>query len=165
MAVPTRKRTSCVRPDNIRASLPSVVVHKRRSRARGEVSREERELFAREFARVLRSLPAQVEKLLQNIPLAVDDYPTTDVLEEMAVESDELFGLYIGTPPVVRSVGQAGEPGDIIHIYRLALLRDAGSDAGVVNQERLREQIFKTLLHELGHYHGLDENDLDRLGY
>ncbi|HLB30910.1 MAG TPA: metallopeptidase family protein [Gammaproteobacteria bacterium] len=140
-------------------------MRKVRRRAAGTVTPAERELFDREFAEVLRTLPPVARKLLQTIPVAVDDYPSAEIQAEMEVEDDELFGLYTGTPAIERSFDQAGTPGDVIHIYRLALLRDASERKGTIDVKRLREQIQTTLLHELGHYHGFDDDSLDRLGY
>ena len=49
-----------------------------------------------------------------------------------------------------------------IHIYRLGIVREAG---GWSNTDEIREQIRITILHEVGHEMGLDEDDLDELGY
>ncbi|MBF8270892.1 MAG: hypothetical protein HW386_2601 [Gammaproteobacteria bacterium] len=129
------------------------------------ITRLERALFDRLFKQVLHTLPAAARDLLKTIPVAVDDYASTEIQSEMQVDSDELFGLYTGTPPVERSIEHVGALEDVIHIYRLALLLDASTRTGRINQARLRRQIRTTLLHELGHYHGFDEDELDRLGY
>lgn len=136
-----------------------------RRRAAGAITPAERELFDREFAEILRTLPPPARKLLQTIPVAVDDYPSAEIQAEMEVDEDELFGLYTGTPEIERSFDQAGSVSDMIHIYRLALLRDASERTGKIDVRRLREQIQTTLLHELGHYHGFDDDHLDGLGY
>lgn len=136
-----------------------------RRRAAGAITPAERELFDREFAEILRTLPPPARKLLQTIPVAVDDYPSPEIQAEMEVVEDELFGLYTGTPEIERSFDQAGSVSDVIHIYRLALLRDAAERTGKIDVRRLREQIQTTLLHELGHYHGFDDDHLDGLGY
>lgn len=129
------------------------------------LTRQERALFDRLFKQVFHTLPAAARDLLKTISVAVEDYPTTVIQTEMKVDNDELFGLYIGTPPVERSIEHVGSPGDVIHIYRLALLLDATTRTGRIDQDRLRKQIRITLLHELGHYHGFDEDELGRLGY
>jgi predicted Zn-dependent protease with MMP-like domain len=128
-------------------------------------TRRERALFDRIFRQVLHTLPAAARAQLQTIPIAVDDFPAPDLRVELDAGSEDLFGLYTGTPPIVRSIEHAGELEDVIHVYRLALLRDARTSSGRINQRRLRAQIRTTLLHELGHYHGFDEDDLERLGY
>ena len=129
------------------------------------ITRRERALFDRLFKQVFHTLPAAARDLLKTIPVAVDDYPATGIQTEMDVDSDELFGLYTGTPPVERSIEHVGSPGDVIHLYRLALLLDATNRPGRLGHRPLRQQIRITLLHELGHYHGFDEDELDRLGY
>lgn len=136
-----------------------------RKRSAGAITPAERELFDREFAEALRTLPPPARKLLQTIPVAVDDYPSPEIQAEMEVDEDELFGLYTGTPEIERSFDQAGSVSDVIHIYRLALLRDAAERKGTIDVRRLREQIKVTILHELGHYHGFDDDHLDGLGY
>lgn len=129
------------------------------------ITRRQRALFERLFKQVLHTLPAAARDLLQTMPVAVDDYPSAEVQDEMDVAVDELFGLYTGTPATERSLEQVGVPEAVIHIYRLALLSDAMNRSGRVDQRRLRRQIRTTLLHELGHHHGFDEDKLDRLGY
>jgi predicted Zn-dependent protease with MMP-like domain len=145
------------------------VMHRRTSRIHGTpaggITRRERELFDREFKRVLRALPAAARESLQAVPVVVDDCPSAEVQSEMGVAGDDLFGLYTGTPLIERSIDHVGAPADVIHIYRLALLRDAATRDGAVDRNRLREQIRVTLLHELGHYHGFDEDRLEELGY
>ena len=129
------------------------------------ITRQERALFDRLFKQVFHTLPAAARDLLKIIAVAVEDFPATAIQSEMEVDSDELFGLYTGTPPVARSLEHVGEPGDVIHIYRLALLLDPTTRTGRIDQNRLRQQLRITLLHELGHYHGFGEDELDQLGY
>lgn len=73
-------------------------------------------------------------------------------------EVPTLLGLYEGVPLTERHANHWGPP-DCIHIYRDALCQYSRSE------EELVEQIRVTVLHEVGHFFGMDEDDLDRLGY
>ena len=145
--------------------MPAPIMRRPDRTPPSRINLAQRYLFDQLFKRVLRSLPAAARALLKTIPVVVEDYPSAEVLAEMDAERDELFGLYTGTPGIEQSHAQSGVTGDVIYIYRLALLRDATYRRGRVDQKRLREQMQTTLLHELGHYHGFDEDALDRLGY
>ena len=69
-----------------------------------------------------------------------------------------LLGLYVGIPLIDRYGGEPVLP-DCIYIYREPILRMCDSYDAVVSEVRI------TLLHEIGHYLGLEEHDLHRLGY
>ena len=105
--------------------------------------------FDDHVAAALDSLPPHLAAALDNIAVVVEDeHP----------EDPDLFGLYEGTPLPERG-DMAGALPDRITIYRLPL-EDEFDDPGVLEQE-----IRITVLHELGHYFGLDENRLAELGY
>jgi predicted Zn-dependent protease with MMP-like domain len=129
------------------------------------ITPRQRELFDREFDRVMAALPRRARALLEAVSLAVEDYPSREIQAEMGVRRDELCGLYTGTPITEQSFDLAGQPSDLIHIYREGILALATGPRGQVDLGELREQIRTTVLHELGHYHGMDEDDLDALGY
>jgi len=97
----------------------------------------------------LDSLPPHIAGALRNVAVVVEDENPED---------PELFGLYHGVPLPERG-DMAGMPPDTISIYRIPL-EDSFPDP-----EELREEIRITVLHELAHYFGLDENRLAELGY
>jgi predicted Zn-dependent protease with MMP-like domain len=66
---------------------------------------------------------------------------------------------------IERSIEAPAELSDCVTIYRLGLMRMATTPRGRIAREELKRQIRITILHELGHYHGLDEQDLDELGF
>jgi len=86
---------------------------------------------------------------------------------------DDLYGLHSGTALTERSVEAPPDLPDQIMLFRGPLFRLAGPGASLhptrrkrtKERETLREQVRITLLHEIGHHFGLDEEDLDRLGY
>jgi predicted Zn-dependent protease with MMP-like domain len=127
---------------------------------------QERERFDQQLQQVLDTLPAQVHDLLEQVPLHVEDYPSPQVMAELGVEyRDELCGLYTGIPLGQRSIAHSGNLPDVVTIYREGILATAADSRGRVRPTRLRSQIRITILHELAHYHGLTEKDLEELGY
>jgi predicted Zn-dependent protease with MMP-like domain len=130
------------------------------------VNRREREWFDRHLDHVLARMPPLVHELIHKVPLHVEDYPAPDVLEERGAEyRDDLCGLFTGIPLTDRSIEHSGTLPDVVTIYREGIVAAATDEDGRVSGKRLREEIRITILHELGHYHGLSEEDLDRLGY
>ena len=97
----------------------------------------------------LDSLPPEIAAGLRNVAVVVEDENRED---------PDLFGLYEGVPLPERG-DDAGSLPDRIAIYRLPL-EDEFPDP-----EDLRREIRITVLHELGHYFGLDEDRLAELGY
>ena len=99
----------------------------------------------------LDSLPEDIAAALENVAV---------VIEEENPEDPDLFGLYSGTPlPERTSQSVAGLP-DKISIYRLPLEDEFGHDP-----ELLEREIRITVLHELGHYFGIEEHRIAELGY
>lgn len=130
------------------------------------VSDEERELFDGLLTDVLSELPQRLRDKLEEVPLIVEDYPDDDVLEEMGVDDPgSLCGLHTGIPLTERSVEHSGTIPDTIYIYREGILNQSLDERGYVDDTELRRQIRITVLHEIGHHFGLDEDDLRELGY
>ena len=121
-----------------------------RSDARGE--RQFRQLVAEALDRI----PAEFAKLLDNVAVVVEEEPSEEDLSEVGLdarEGDELLGLYHGTPLDARGF-EYGELPDRVVIYRGPILRIARTRAEVIRQ------VQETVLHELGHHFGLEEEDL-----
>ncbi|HLA85182.1 MAG TPA: metallopeptidase family protein [Thermoguttaceae bacterium] len=115
---------------------------------------------------VLEELPHMVHELIERVPLHVEDYPSREVLRETGIRRrDELCGLYTGIPLTERSVSQSGNLPDVVTIYREGILAAARGTGGRISIAELRRQIRITILHELAHHHGLDEDELRQLGY
>lgn len=128
----------------------------------------DRERFDELLEQVLAELPESVTRLLDDVPLIVEDYPSEKVLQDMGLSyRDELCGLYTGVPLIERSVEQSGHLTDCVTLYREGIVRVAREEdpARRIHKENVRRQIRITILHELGHHHGLDEEELDELGY
>jgi predicted Zn-dependent protease with MMP-like domain len=97
----------------------------------------------------LDSLPPKLAGALENVAV---------VVREENAEDPDLLGLYEGTPLPERTSGAAPLP-DQITIYRLPL------EESFPDPEELEEEIRITVLHELAHYFGIDEERLEQLGY
>ena len=97
----------------------------------------------------LDSLPPEVADALRNVAVVVEDQNADD---------PELLGLYEGVPLPERG-DDAGSLPDTITIYRRPL------EAEFRDPQELQHEIRITVLHEIGHYFGLDEERLAQLGY
>jgi len=93
-------------------------------------------------------LPAWLQPALDDVAVVVED---------VASDDPDLYGEYLGVPYGLDSTGALPA---LIHIYERPLVRDFGGDA-----EALRRQVEITLVHELGHHLGMEEERLDELGY
>src|SRR5688572_12985079 len=134
--------------------------------SRRMLSDRDRAYFDEHCDAVLAQLPRDVLRLLDEVPLYVEDHPSREVMREMNVaDPTQLMGLHTGISLMDRRIEQSGYLPNHIFIYRLGLLTLTDDLEGPERDAELRHQIRITILHELGHYHGLDEDDLDELGY
>ena len=78
---------------------------------------------------------------------------------ELDPEGEGLLGLYLGTPLPERGVDYAGELPDVVYIFRRPHL-----ELGLPHAE-LRDEIAKTLIHEIAHYFGIDDDHLEDIGW
>lgn len=125
-----------------------------------------RRRFDEQFESILEQMPPIIHQLIERVPLHVEDYPSDDVMDQTGVEYiDDLCGLYTGIPIGDKSVSHSGTMPDVITIYREGILSASADSHGRISTKRLREQIRITILHEIGHHHGMTEEDLRGLGY
>ena len=116
--------------------------------------------FERLVERALEELPAQFAEFLEEVPLEIRRRPTRKQLERVGLDEDHLLlGLYDGIPLTMRSVEHSGVRPAVIYIFTEDV--ELASDS----EEDLVEQVRTTVLHEIGHHFGMDEDDLDELGY
>jgi predicted Zn-dependent protease with MMP-like domain len=107
--------------------------------------------------RALEGLPPELAELLDNVAIVVDEWPYLSP-PLVAEEKDTLYGLYEGVPLTERGAGYYGILPDKITIFRGPLERDFCLDA-------LEEQIRITVVHEVAHHFGFDEDRLEELGW
>jgi predicted Zn-dependent protease with MMP-like domain len=130
------------------------------------VNARDRDRFDRLLEEVIEALPRGVRDLMERVPVIVDDVPDEQTLDEMGEEDElDLLGLHSGTPFTEESVEAAPEVPPDIRLYREGIVEHAGGWDQPDADDRVREEVRITLLHEIGHQFGLDEDDLDRLGY
>ncbi len=111
-------------------------------------------------------MPPLVHQLLEKIPLHVEDYPSREVMKEKGIsDRRELCGLFTGLAITEKSIDVPASLPDVVTLYREGILEAARDAWGRITGESLREQIRITLLHELAHFHGLNEQELEELGY
>lgn len=103
----------------------------------------------------LSRLPQWVRDALNNIELLVEEEAGAD----LDPDGEGLLGLYVGLPLPERGVDYAGELPDVIYLFRRPHL-ELGLD-----QDGLRQEIAKTLIHEIAHYFGIDDDHLDEIGW
>ena len=116
--------------------------------------------FSRALREALSELPPMFHDALANVAVVVEEWPPGDLLDELGVTPDDtLYGYYHGVPLPERSVQDSGLLPDMISLYRGPLVED------FPDRTELCRQIRITLLHEIGHYFGMDEEELSRLGY
>jgi tetratricopeptide (TPR) repeat protein len=109
-----------------------------------------------EIDAVLATLPPARRARVQTVPIEIADRPTLDDLRSVQPPfPPTILGLYRGMPD---GVEVPGAPPRAIVLYRLNLGR------AVRTRDELREQVKETLLHEIGHFEGMDEDDLRRHG-
>ncbi len=125
---------------------------------------EERDQFDRILEEVIGRLPDDLHEMLEEIPVIVDDEPPAWLLKSMGItarkgESD-LCGVHWGVPLPEKSVLESDLSAQQIRIFRGPIYRLSGR-----SKRSLFKQILITLLHELGHHYGLDEDRLAELGY
>ncbi|TVQ31430.1 MAG: metallopeptidase family protein [Phycisphaeraceae bacterium] len=103
---------------------------------------------------------------MREIPVILDDRPSPKLLKELGMGSGELLcGLHSGIALTDRSIEHSGVLPDEIRLFREGIVETAGGWEAQYAEDEIYEQIRITLLHEIGHHFGLDEDDLAELGY
>ena len=121
------------------------------------ISRKE---FEDAVERVLEMIPEMFRTQLNNMTIVVEDRPPQDLLLEKVVPHGEtLFGVFTGVPLPERSVIEPPLYPDAILIFSEPLM------AACHSLEELEEEISITVVHEVAHYLGLSEEQLEELGY
>lgn len=118
--------------------------------------------FAALVEEALRSLPERFLDELENVQVDVEEWPTRADLEAAGLSGRDrraLLGLYHGVPLTERGSYYMAFP-DHITIYQKPIEALVGPD-----EERIKEQVRQTVIHEIAHYYGIDDDRLDELGW
>jgi predicted Zn-dependent protease with MMP-like domain len=108
---------------------------------------------------IFRRLPKKFRDLCAGLVIQVDDFPTEDVLAEMAAESEfDLLGLFQGVGLPFRSESASGQMPNMIWLYRRPIL-----DYWAEHDETLGAIVQHVLVHEIGHHFGLSDADMETI--
>jgi predicted Zn-dependent protease with MMP-like domain len=114
-----------------------------------------REQFKQLVQEAIDSIPRQFSEAIHNVAIVIEDRPSADLLAEMEMGPDDvLLGLYQGTPlPDRHDYGNVLP--DKITLYQREIEEDCEG-----NEDEIVVAIGETLIHELGHYFGLSEDEI-----
>jgi len=114
--------------------------------------------FERLVADALASIPRRFRDAMTNLAIVVEDEPSSDLLLEMEIEPpDTLFGLYQGIPLTERRWDYGNALPDRILLFQGPLEREADDEDDLV------VSIGETLIHEIGHYFGMSEEQIEEI--
>jgi predicted Zn-dependent protease with MMP-like domain len=118
----------------------------------------ERKEFEQLVAEALASIPRRFRKAMKNIAIVVEDEPSRDLLREMEIEPpDTLLGLYQGTPLTERPWGYGNALPDRVLIFQ------GPHERAAEDEDDLVVAIGETLIHEIGHYFGMNEEEIEEI--
>lgn len=108
---------------------------------------------------MLAQLPEGFRALCEGVVIRVEDFPTNDVLAELAAESEfDLLGLFQGTGLPHQSSDDTGRLPNMIWLYRRPIL-----DYWAEHDETLGHIVRHVLVHEIGHHFGLSDEDMEEI--
>jgi predicted Zn-dependent protease with MMP-like domain len=104
-------------------------------------------------------IPSELRALIDNVEITIEDAPSDRLLAELGLTRDDaLYGLYQGTPLTERMTDYSAMP-DKIAIYHRPLTED------FTDPDELRYEVARTVIHEIAHHFGIDEDRLVELGW
>lgn len=120
----------------------------------------DRKRFEKLVSSAIDTIPDPFLEYIENVVFLVEDDPDPDLLAEMGLEEgDDLLGLYQGDPLTARGVDSWGMLPDQIILFQRPIERET-EETGIPVLRVIRD----TILHEVGHYFGFSEEDMERMG-
>jgi len=121
----------------------------------------DRAIFDTVVDEALAELPAVFARQLDNVTIVIEDEPAPELLRSLGMDPRRhtLFGLYQGVPLSARGASFGNALPDTISIFYRPILRACRTP------ERIRHEVRRTLIHEIGHFFGMDDDEIRRLGY
>ena len=117
-----------------------------------------RERFQQLVVEAITLIPKRFRREMKNLALVVEDEPDAALLEEMEIEApDSLYGLYQGTPLPERTWAFGNALPDRITLYQRPIEEDCE------DEDEIRAMIGETLIHEVGHYFGMSEEEIEEI--
>ena len=116
-----------------------------------------REYFRELVAEAIDTIPLKFARAIDNVAIVIEDEPSAELLEEMDMDPDHdiLLGLYQGTPLNERGWGYGNQLPDRITLYQASIEEDCNGD-----EDEVVIAVGETLIHELGHYFGMSEDEI-----
>jgi len=117
-----------------------------------------RAAFERLVVEAVTLIPKRFRREMKNLALVVEAEPTPELLAEMEVEPpDSLYGLYQGTPLPERTWAYGNNLPDRITLFQRPIEEDCD------DEDEVRAVIGETLIHEVGHYFGMSEEEIEEI--
>jgi len=117
-----------------------------------------RDQFRRLVLEAVTLIPKRFRREMKNLALVVEDEPAPELLAEMEIEPpDSLYGLYQGTPLPERTWGFGNTLPDRITLFQRPIEEDCD------DEDEIRAVIGETLIHEVGHYFGMSEEEIEEI--
>lgn len=115
-----------------------------------------REQFRALVEEAIDTIPLKFARQVRNLAIVIEDEPSDEWLDEMDIDDpSELLGLYQGTPLNERGWGYGNVLPDRITLFQFSIEDEANGD-----EEEIVAAIGETLIHELGHYFGMSEEEI-----
>ena len=115
-----------------------------------------RERFRELVQQAIDTIPRRFAREIRNVAIVIEDRPSPELLADMEMGPDEiLLGLYQGVPLTERPWGHGNALPDRITLFQREIEEDCEDD-----DEEIVAAVGETLIHELGHYFGLSEEEI-----
>jgi predicted Zn-dependent protease with MMP-like domain len=114
-----------------------------------------REYFRQLVEEAIDTIPERFAKAIHNLAIVVEDRPSPGTLDETETGDGELMGLYEGTPLTERGATYGNQLPD-----RITLFKESIESACEGDEDQMVDEIGMTLIHELGHYFGMSEEEI-----
>ena len=102
------------------------------------------------------TIPGKFAKRARNVVIVIEDFPSRELMLEMEIDDPrDLLGLYQGTPLTERGSGYGNQLPDRITLFQRSIEEDCNND-----DDEIVIAIGETLIHELGHYFGMTEEQI-----
>ncbi|MBI1803511.1 MAG: metallopeptidase family protein [Ignavibacteriae bacterium] len=122
----------------------------------------DQETFEKIVERVFDRLPDKFREAIENVGVFTEDYPSEELVHKLHLPSKyHLLGLYQGVPLTLRGTWYGMTPiaPDKISLYKQNIEARSRTD------EEVEQMIYEVLIHEIGHYFGMNEEEIRAAGY
>ena len=117
-----------------------------------------RAAFERLLVEAIALIPKRFRREMKNLAVVVEDEPSPELLDDMEIDPpDSLYGLYQGTPLPERTWAFGNHLPDRITLFQKPIEEDSE------DEDEVRAVIGETLIHEVGHYFGLSEEEIEEI--